>query len=358
MISTPLALFNGSYLGRKPTGIGVVARCLINSLDSELVHLLDPLGGSRPGSIPIPGNLMPEFGIKGHLRRLIWTQKVLPRLLRQRKVPLLLSPVPEAPIFRGVRSVVFAHDLIPLRYPQPTPLLAYHLTYVPIVLHRAVKVLCNSEATAREVHTRLGLPTKKLFTIPLGFDKQSISPLNLKRKPFFLVLGRHDPHKNIVGVLKALSLLSETEIEVWFVGPQDKRYTLSLKKIADNLGVSKRCRWIPWVSDNERLRLLNTCQALVIASFWEGFGLPALEAMACNTPVIASNAGALPEVVADAGLLVNPKNPGTIADAMKQIILSSSLRHSLVTRGQSRTEIYNWERSARLVESLLYNLCP
>ena len=80
--STPLALLNGSYLSSKPTGIGVVARELGQALDPRLVRLLDPLGGNRKGSIPIPKNLNPEYGSKGHLRRLIWTQRCLPNLLR------------------------------------------------------------------------------------------------------------------------------------------------------------------------------------------------------------------------------------------------------------------------------------
>ena len=86
--------------------------------------------------------------------------------------------------------VLRAHDLLPLRYPQFSPLLAYHLAYVPLVLHRAVRVLCNSEATAREVHGRLGVSARRLEPIRLGFDPGLLRPLGLEREPFFLVLGR------------------------------------------------------------------------------------------------------------------------------------------------------------------------
>ncbi|MFN6352557.1 MAG: glycosyltransferase family 1 protein, partial [Cyanobacteriota bacterium] len=116
-MSTPLALFNGSYLSHRPTGIGVVARDLVAALDPTQVPLLDPLAGDRPGSLPIPSHLSPEHGRKGHLARLLWTQNQLPRLLKASEAPLLLSPLPEAPLLRGVRSVVLAHDLLPLRYP-------------------------------------------------------------------------------------------------------------------------------------------------------------------------------------------------------------------------------------------------
>ncbi len=356
MIPAPLALFNGSYLSKRPTGIGVVARELSNALDSSLVQVLDPFSETNGGSIPIPGNLMPDCGRKGHIRRLLWTQMNLPVLIRKLEARFLISPLPEAPILKGVRSIVLAHDLLPLRYPKISPLLAYHLTYVPLVLYSAERVLCNSEATAKEVHSRLGVSTKKLLTIPLGFNKKHFYPLGLIREPFFLVLGRHDPHKNLGAILKALSFLKDNTIQIYFVGPFDSRFTPKLLRLADEIGVSKRCKWIPWVNNNERLKLINTCQGLIIASLWEGFGLPALESMACNTPVIASNSGALPEVIDDAGLLINPKKPIEIAYAMKQLIDDSGLKSQLVERGKNRLKLYSWEKASSVIEELLLDL--
>ena len=351
----PLALFNGSYLSSRPTGIGVVARDLVAALDPELVPLLDPLAGDRPGSLPIPANLSPEHGRRGHLERLRWTQNQLPRLLRSSGAPLLLSPLPEAPLLRGVRSVVLVHDLLPLRYPQLTPLLAYHLAYVPLVLHRAVKVLCNSEATAREVHGRLGVPARRLLPIRLGFDPGRLRPLGLGREPFFLVLGRPDPHKNLARVLRAFAAVSDParELRLKLVGPADARYTPPLRRLAAELGIADRCDWIAWVSDQERLQLLNRCRALVLVSLWEGFGLPALEAMACGAPVIAARAGALPEVVGDAALLVDPRAPAQLADAISRIGREADLAQWLSAAGPPRAARFQWEASARQVLQVL-----
>ncbi len=351
----PLALFNGSYLSSRPTGIGVVARDLVAALDPELVPLLDPLAGDRPGSLPIPANLSPEHGRRGHLERLRWTQNQLPRLLRSSGAPLLLSPLPEAPLLRGVRSVVLVHDLLPLRYPQLTPLLAYHLAYVPLVLHRAVKVLCNSEATAREVHGRLGVPARRLLPIRLGFDPGRLRPLGLGREPFFLVLGRHDPHKNLARVLRAFAAVSDParELRLKLVGPADARYTPPLRRLAAELGIADHCDWIAWVSDQERLQLLNRCRALVLVSLWEGFGLPALEAMACGAPVIAARAGALPEVVGDAALLVDPRAPAQITDAISRINREADLAQWLSAAGPPRAARFQWEASARQVLQVL-----
>lgn len=354
-MTPPLALFNGSYLSHKPTGIGVVARDLVAHLDPRLVPLLDPLGGERQSSLPIPATLSPQHGRKGHLDRLLWTQNQLPRLLKTSGAPLLLSPLPEAPLLRGVRSVVLAHDLLPLRYPQPTPLLAYHLAYVPLVLHRAVRVLCNSEATAREVHGRLGVPLRRLVPIRLGFDPGRLRPMGLVREPFFLVLGRHDPHKNLARVLQAFATVLDParELRLLFAGPHDARHTPRLQALARDLGIAKRCEWIPWVSDQERLELLNRTEALVMASLWEGFGLPALEGMACGTPVIAARAGALPEVVGEAALLVDPRHVGEIAAAMEAIHRESSLAGELAAAGPPRASQFQWTDTAREVTSIL-----
>ena len=355
MSPTPLALFNGSYLGRRPTGIGVVARDLVAALDPAEVPLLEPLGGDRPGSLPIPDNLGPEHGRAGHLRRLLWTQNQLPGLLRRHEAPLLLSPLPEAPLLRGVRSLVLAHDLLPLRYPQLTPLLAYHLVYVPLVLHRAVRVLCNSEATAREVHGRLGVPSRRLVPIRLGFDPGLLRPLGLTREPFFLVLGRHDPHKNLARLLRAFAAVPDPDgqLRLKLVGPQDPRYTPKLQALAAELGIAHRIDWIAWVSDPERLELLNRCRALVLVSLWEGFGLPALEGLACGAPVIAARAGALPEVVGDAGLLVDPRNPGEIAAALQAVERDAGLAERLAEAGPARAAQFRWSDTAAQVRELL-----
>ena len=354
---TALALFNGSYLGGRPTGIGVVARDLVAALDPGRVLLADPTGSARPGSLPIPADLGPEHGRRGHLRRLLWTQTQLPALLQASGAPLLLSPLPEAPLGRGVRSVVLAHDLLPLRYPQATPLLAYHLAYVPLVLHRAAAVLCNSEATAREVHGRLRVPWRRLVPIRLGFDPGQLRPLDLPRQPFFLVLGRHDPHKNLERLLRAFAALPERQLRLKLVGPHDRRYTPRLQRLATELGIAERCDWQPWVSDAERLQLLNSALALVIPSLWEGFGLPALEAMACATPVIAARAGALPEVVGEtAAWLVDPRSVPELTAAMAELAASPSLRARLAAAGPRRARSFSWPQTAAAVETLLQEL--
>ena len=238
---------------------------------------------------------------------------------------------------------------------RPVPTRA-HLAYVPLVLHRAVRVLCNSEATAREVHQRLGVPAKRLVPIRLGFSPGLLRPLGLKRQPFFLVLGRHDPHKNLERVLRAFAGLRDRDHRLALVGPQDPRYTPRLRRLASELGIAGRCDWHHWVSDQERLNLLNRCRGLVMASLWEGFGLPALEGMACGAPVIAAEAGALPEVVGEAALRVDPRSVAAICAAMDELIHSTWLEKKLSDVGPIRAQRFSWQETGVQVEAVLQSL--
>ena len=351
-----LALFNGSYIGTRNTGIGVVSNSLISSLPSELVGFLDPIKSGRSGSIEIPSNLSPANGLKGHLKRLYWVEKHIPRHMRDTGASYLLSPLPEAPLFSPVKSIVLAHDLLPLRFPDSLALFTYYSLYVPKVLNKAELILCNSEATARELNHKLKIPISKLVTIKLGFDRHKIYPLNLTRKNFFLVLGRHNPHKNLSRVLKALKTTREKSYTIVFVGPSDSRYTPKLKQMAVDYQISDQIVWLDWVSEDEKLLLLNQCIALIIPSLWEGFGLPALEAMACGTPVIASDIGGLKEVICRSSLLINPYSSESLADAMLEIYINSSLRSKAKVDGPEQALKFDWNNTSAQIQDILNNL--
>tara|TARA_Y100001968_G_scaffold333807_1_gene399707 strand:- start:5598 stop:6662 length:1065 start_codon:yes stop_codon:yes gene_type:complete len=352
-----LAVFNGAYIGTRNTGIGVVSRELSKEFSKENILFLDPFSSGSDGNISIPSNLSPDYGLKAHLRRLYWIEKKIPRIIKQESVEFFLSPLPEAPLLSNVRSAVLVHDLLPLRFPEVSPLLAYHFFYVRLVISKAELVFCNSNATAMELHEFFKVPVSKLIPIKLGFDRKKFFPVYEKRENFFLVLGRHNPHKNLKRVIQAFSLVKDQTFKLYFVGPFDKRYTPRLIKYSEELGVSKNCIWKNWVTEDEKIRLLNTCKSLLILSLWEGFGLPALEAMACRTPVIASNRGALPEVVGNDGLLVDPINIEGITEAMEYVIGGGRSLHEIAEKGVLRSSQFDWRLTAKEIESVLQSVC-
>tara|TARA_Y100001968_G_C19423396_1_gene753033 strand:+ start:401 stop:1465 length:1065 start_codon:yes stop_codon:yes gene_type:complete len=349
-------VFNGSYITRKNTGIGVVSRDLANSLSPHKITTLIPENIGIKGDIYIPNNLSPTQGLQSHFRRLYWLQSNVPKIMDKLKAEYFLSPLLEAPLFNNIKSVVLAHDLIPLRYPSISFLTLYHLIYIPLILKQSKLILCNSISTANDLHKFYKIPRDKLFPIKLGFNNKKYYPIKNIRKKFFLIIGRHNSHKNLDRVIQAFSIAKINNFQLVFVGSFDRRYTPRLLKIIDELNIRHLCIWKGWIDDNEKLLLLNECHALIIASLWEGFGLPALEAMACGTPVIASDRGALSEVLGDYGYMVNPFDIESIASAMNTVVNEKKCFERSIQDGPVRAAAYNWSNTAKTIKNIIQGL--
>ncbi len=352
-------LVNLSFLLSQPTGISIYATNIFPSLAPLQPTLLT--AQTYPGfdCHNVPANLTPAQGSRGHLDRLFWTQFELPNLYRELGGSLIFSPVPEAPLLQRCRSIVMVHDLIPLRFPQwKSPLTPYFRVYIPAVLRQAEHIICNSQATARDIVEFFGISASKITPILLGYDQAHFRlvshPRPLPAKPYFLYLGRHDPHKNLARLIEAFAQLPQVEeYELWLAGPTDARYTPKLLNQAEELGIKENVRCLDYVAYEQLPQLLHQAIALVFPSLWEGFGFPALEAMACGTPVISSNISSLPEVVEDAGLLVNPLDVGALAQAMTRLVQDQSLRSELSQRGLTRSGQLTWAKTGEATRQLL-----
>ena len=349
-------VFNGSYITKRNTGIGVVSKELLDSLSDHKITTLIPQDIGIKGDIYIPNNLSPASGPQNHFRRLFWLQNTVPKLMNNLNAEYFLSPLLEAPLFTNIKSIVLAHDLIPIRYPSLSFITLYHLIYVPLILKQSKIILCNSISTANDLNRFYNVPMNKLFPIKLGFNNKKYYPIQKVRKKFFLIIGRHNSHKNLVRVIKAFAYAKINDYKLMFVGPFDKRYTPNLMKLVEELNLRHLCVWKGWIDDEEKLSLLNECHALIIASLWEGFGLPALEAMACATPVIASERGALPEVLGDYGYFINPFSIQSIAFAMNNVRNDKKCFQKALKKGPSRAETFNWFDTAREIEKIIQEI--
>ncbi|MGF1512455.1 MAG: glycosyltransferase family 4 protein [Elainellaceae cyanobacterium] len=347
-------LVNLSFLMAKPTGLAIYGSNLAPHLTPLDPVLLSPLAHPGHRVHRVPGNMTPQQGSKGHARRLWWTQRALPSLSRSYGSRLLFSPIPEAPLGTGDRFVVTVHDFIARRFSKSTsPLGLYTRYYVPHVLQQAVQVITNSEATARDAVQFCGLDARKITPIPLAYDAEHFRELGLPTEPYFLYLGRHDPHKNLARILAAFAQIADLDCELWLAGTPDERFTPQLKAQAAEYGLTERLRFLDYVPYDQLPVIINQAIALVFPSLWEGFGLPVLEAMACGTPVVTSNISALPEVAGDAALLVNPYETLEIAAAMQTIAVDCSARAQLKRAGLARARRFSWQQTGKQTRDVL-----
>jgi glycosyltransferase involved in cell wall biosynthesis len=346
---------NLAFLPIAPTGLATYAINLLPHLKS-----LDPalwVATDQPGfeCYSVPNNLTHEQGRTGHLSRLLWTQFQAPSLYQTTRSRLLFSPIPEAPLWSGCRSIVMVHDLIPLRFfRKNTPLWLYQRYYLPQVLNQAEHIICNSQATAQDIIDFFGIPADTITPILLAHDADNFRFLNLPTSHYFLYLGRNDPYKNLPRLISAFaSIPNFSDYELWIAGPMDDRYTPDLILQIEALKLTDHVKFLSYVAYAELPKIIGQAIALVMPSLWEGFGLPVLEAMACGTPVITSNLSSLPEVTGDAALLVDPYDVNTIAQAMQAIAADPRLRSQLQQASLARARHFSWAKTGSATAAIL-----
>lgn len=350
-------LINLSMLLAKPTGI---ANYIMNILpyfgDRDYISLVAQeyyQENIYKNPVFISDKYSPDYGSKGHFLRLLWTQFKIPFIYQKFNGNLLFSPVAEMPLFSQVKSVVMVHDLIPLRFPKKnSPLTPYFRYYIPQVCQQAKHIICNSQATADDIINFFGINANKITPIYLGYNTNKFKFIdnlsNTNKTPYFLYLGRHDPHKNLGRIISAFAQFKyKNDYQLWLAGPSDSRYTPLLKQQVKQLNIEYQVRFLDYVKSEDLPIILNQAQALVFPTLWEGFGFPVLEAIASGTPVITSNISSLPEVVGEAGLLVNPLEIKEITSAMNLMAEDEKLRLELRRLGLKRAKNFSWEKTAR-----------
>jgi glycosyltransferase involved in cell wall biosynthesis len=224
---------------------------------------------------------------------------------------------------------------------------------------RADAIIVISEHTKQDVMKLLGVPEGKIHVVlcaaaarfrplPSMELNRVLSKYNLEAGEYLLCVGNVEPRKNLVRLVESYDLLRRSVGRLHpmvIAGGQGWHNSLIYKKV-EELGLQQAVKFLGYVPDDDLPPLLNGALLFVYPSLYEGFGLPPLEAMACGTPVVASNNSSLPEVVGDAALTVDPHDVEGIAKAMEQL-LNEELRNEMRTRGLARAKLFSWERTAR-----------
>jgi glycosyltransferase involved in cell wall biosynthesis len=345
-------LINLAFLGTKDTGLTTYTKNIIPQLANLNPTFITSNTYSNFNTYSVSANFTQEQGTKGNIKRLIWTETSLYQTYQKLKSSLLFTPIPEAPIYRDCRYIVTVHDLIPLRFPKFSPLTFYNKYYLPQVLKKATHIIAVSQATAKDIHDFFSIPLDKITVILSGYDQNNFRPLNLPNLPYFIYLGRYDPHKNLSRLITAFSQI-DSAYQLLIVGQFDPRFTPLLQQQVEALEISQRVQFLNYVSYAELPQLLNQATALVYPSLWEGFGLPVLEAIACGTPVVTSHLSSLPEVTGDAAILINPYSVDEIRDAMQTIANDEQLRLKLKSLSLQRAKLFSWEKTGKETREIL-----
>ena len=355
-------LINLSVLFDKPTGIATYAKNVISSLVSLNPLLLSAQKLDNFRHYPIPKDMTPAQGSTGHFKRLLWTQFRLSKIYRQLQADLIYSPIPEAPLYNKCRYIVMCHDLIPLRFPRKTsPLTNYFRYVVPQVLGQAEHIICNSQATAKDIVDFYGIASDRITPILLGYDRTNFYPRSAEsrsssleiERPYFLYLGRQDPYKNLTGLIDAFAAIPNIDYHLAIAGSTDPRFTPQLQQQVKELNIEDRVIWLDYLDYQELPIIISNAVALVFPTLWEGFGLPALEAMACGTPVIASKLASLPEITGDAAISIDPYDTNTITNAMIDLGKDEQLRSQLSQLSIKQAQKFSWHKTGEATKEVL-----
>jgi len=301
-------------------------------------------------------------------KKSIWTpshhrleQFALPFEIAPLRLDILHSPDFIPPFRRDYKSLITVHDLAFILYPHfLTHESARYYGQIDRAVRDADHIIADSQSTRRDIISFLGVAESKITVIyaaasskyrPIQ-DEHSLKQIRDKYgldRPFMLFVSTIEPRKNLPALLRAYrQLLDHYKLEVRLVvAGQRGWFSGEVFALTQTLKLNEDVLFLGHVPTNDLLLLYNAARVLVHPSFYEGFGLPPLEAMSCGTPTVVANVSSLPEVVGDASLLVAPEDVQGWTVAMWRVLTDESLRSELADKGLKRAQLFSWEKAAQ-----------
>lgn len=229
-------------------------------------------------------------------------------------------------------------------------------------IKRASHIIAVSNHTKNDLIKYLKIPDDRISVIYNGIDRSIFKPYNIKLldKPYILYVGSERPRKNMDRLLQAFAILKKEFTELRLVkvgepGRTDQYRSQTLRRL-DSLEITNDVIFIEYVPDLILAYYYSSAALLVYPSLYEGFGLPPLEAMACGCPVVASNTSSLPEVMGEAGIMVDPYDINGLAKAMRDVLSNRQLREDMISKGQEQAKKFSWETATEQTQQVYEKL--
>lgn len=298
----------------------------------------------------------------------LWFEWSVPVLLRKYKIDLFLSPDGFMSLSTSVPTCLVVHDLAFEHYPEHYVFSQrfYWRHYSPLFARKATRVVTVSSFSKNDIITRYGVPADRIDVVHNGAhteykvlsyeEKLAVKQEYTDGCEYFIFAGAIHPRKNIVNLLKAFAAFKKhqrSNMKLVIVGRPAWKYA-EVEELRNTMAYKDDVKWVGYMNIDKLSLLMGAAYALVYASLFEGFGIPILEAMQCGVPVIVSNTSSMPEVAGDAGLLVDPTEPGDIAEKMHLLYKDEVLRAKLIKNAAKQVLFFDWDKSAvQLWESMM-----
>jgi glycosyltransferase involved in cell wall biosynthesis len=369
---------NAWFLNRPGTGSGQYLHGLLRALPEfargHQFLLASPVEQPEPD---VPGLQVEYWPFRSphwrsNLGKLFFEQVAFPRVCRQWQADVAHVPYWGSPLQSWMPTVVTIHDLIPLLLPayRGGPLVRLYTRLVSASARKAALVLTDSLASKRDIEQHLRLSPERVRCIYLAagdqFDPQPApddsairlsyglpdASLPAEASRYVLYLAAHDVRKNVESLVEAFATVARADDDVILVlggklPAGDDPIFFDPRPLVRELGLSDKVRPIGWVEEADKPAILRGAACAVFPSRYEGFGLPVLEALACGTPMIATNASSLPELLGDAGFAIDPDDVQGLAGAVLSCLVDQSLAAELRKRGPVQAARFSWAQTAR-----------
>ncbi len=348
---------DASSLIAQKTGIGSFASHLIDEFRRDPQGLdLVPLAPDSAGDLDTPA-------------RLWWEYRGLAKKAREASVDAVYSPGFSPPVTGRFRKIVTVHDLIGMLFPANARIASrfYWSTWLPRNLKKAHRLVASSECTRRDMVRLLGIPEDRIHVVPLAVKEifrpaappsdERPEPFGIRR-PYFLAVGSLEPRKNHLRLLAAFEKFrrDHRDYSLVIIG-KPAGAEQAIERFISEKGLSEHVRLLGYVPDEALVSLYNGAAGYAMISLYEGFGLPALEAMACGLPGVIADNSSLPEVTGSAALPVDPKNEAAIEAALRVLADDATVRASLSRAALERSKKFSIQKTAREMIDIFKKEC-